>query len=384
MKRIIFSLFTACVALNVIGMCQDTTSSKSSSSLKTIPMVVEEHPVVGTITNLTRVEKPKEGPMVTYSHVDVLKGCCALSYSPVIELEKLEETDDVRLFFREITHSESSFAGLTKKVGTTLVVAFPGTRTSHSMGTLMSDVKADISGLGSDGGFVTTLANTLAKKDIVAYPGFSKEVMLFYNEMFRRISSYDGISEIHFTGHSKGGGISILSALKYAVDSRVRFVKPSIKVFTFAAPPVLNAVGVDFFHDIIGEYNAICIYNNTDIVPYSSMFFSLFSWWGKDSSYRHVGIQANISKTMSKASDVKAEAEKIIADGIANGWSMSLAAKHLLKLSLASHGLDSFSCEAIREVMQRMRGRYSVNPYMDRNEIGRDATPFFASLMFWK
>lgn len=353
-----------------------------ASELPRDPIGLAKVPIIEEVDQGIRAVEIIEGPMVSYSFVDVLKGCCALAYTPLIKLEELQEADDIGLFFREEGRSEKSFAGLTKKIGDALIVAFPGTRTGHSVGSLISDVKADAKGMGKDEGFVQSLGlSEFATSKIVAYPGFASEVIMFYRKMFQQIEKYTGIREIYFTGHSKGGGVSILSALKYALDPQNHFTKNAIKVFTFATPPVLNTAGLHLFHRTIGEYNAVCIYKNADIVPYSAMFFKFFSWFGKDTGYHHVGIQANISKHTDKVSDFSTEVQGMVAECTANGWAVSVIAQNLLKVALAAHSLDDFSCEAIREVMQRMRGNYGVNPYMDRNKIGRDERPLFA---FWK
>ena len=242
--------------------------------------------------------------------------------------------------------------------------------------------------------------------------------MEFYEAMQDQINSYDGVEEICFTGHSKGGAVAILTALRYAFDTQYGKLKKfrihnAIKVYTFAAPCVLNDEGVSLFHRIIDPYNAICIYKNLDAVPYLPFAFSVLpERWKKGADFYHIGVQANISKSGKEVLDSALEMTGIkslfnkksmtnldVVSSLKKQVEQMKIAENPVKLALniasniasqigkdigKAHLIANFSDDSISEIVDRIKGNYDLNQEMGRNRIGRDSRPFLRSLAFWK
>lgn len=284
--------------------------------------------------------------------------------------------------------------------------------TSSTLKAAVSDLIADIKGIGDDGGF----ADSLEREGVVVHSGFAKEIMEFYEAMLNEINSYEKVREIHFTGHSKGGGVAILTALKFASDverGRInRFQdENAIKVATFAAPCVLNSKGIKMFHDVIGPYNGICIYKNLDAVPYLPFALSVLpKKWTGGADFRHVGVQANISKkgkevlgsvlemvgikpSPAKGIDLLCEIVKTLdnpgelikkVERLHNPGGLALetifqAGKDVYN----AHLMGNFSGNQIQEICDRVVINWRKRS-VDRNTIARDENPLLKSLMFWK
>lgn len=344
-----------------------------------------------------------EAPMIPYQHVHVLKACCSLAYARPLELER---EGSVKLFYRG-TNDTDEFAGFIKEVGynvdddsgriNTLVVSFPGTRGGGTLKESIGDIFTDLWAFGEDGGFV----NSLQREGVAVHSSFAEEVMCFYASMLRAIKSYinEKVKEIHFTGHSKGGGEAILAALRFASDikrdigannsvfqyvfgneaqevfSLFRSVfgrDNAIKVFTFSAPAVINKNGKDLFYEVIGRKNVVCIFKNLDIVP------DLPYLAGK--GLRPIGIQANISKGSELG--YQEEVNRIVESCEEGVWMVT--SEFVKNFVMKSHKLDGFNEDLIWMIMRRIEGNYENDPNMDENIMGIDRKPILRKLMIWK
>ncbi len=430
MRKSLFVL-VACCSLNMV--CAQRNTEWGTSATRSRPLQ-------------SAIAKIAEDPVISKNYInEVLKDCCSLAYEEESELQKR----GFKLFYRggiENEGKKDKFAGFIRQEDDKLIVSFPGTRLDEKLIKLaselaescretlkwlvpgmksdrdvdvlaglissgskavrdasalkaaVSDLIADIKGIGDDGGF----ADSLEREGVVVHSGFAKEVMEFYEAMLDEINSYKGVREIHFTGHSKGGGVAILTALKFASDVERgginRFQdENAIKVATFAAPCVLNPEGADMFHNIIDPYNAICIYKNLDAVPYLPFALSaLPNKWTGWANFFHVGVQANISKkgrevlgsllemTGMRQLSLKELIEKAV--GLRNpGW---LAAWKVIlqtgKDVYNAHLMANFSYDSVNEIVGRISDNYKKDQNMSRNRIGRGKRPFFRSLAFWK
>ena len=261
----------------------------------------------------------------------------------------------------------------------------------------VGDIFTDLWAFGEDGGFV----NSLQREGVAVHSSFAEEVMCFYASMLRAIKSYinEEVKEIHFTGHSKGGGEAILAALRFASDikrdigannsvfqyvfgneaqevfSLFRSVfgrDNAIKVFTFSAPAVINKNGKDLFYEVIGRKNVVCIFKNLDIVP------DLPYLAGK--GLRPIGIQANISKGSELG--YQEEVNRIVESCEEGGWMVT--SEFVKNFVMKSHKLDGFNEDLIWMIMRRIEGNYENDPNMDENIMGIDRKPILRKLMIWK
>jgi hypothetical protein len=145
---------------------------------------------VPSVAMETKHEEEIEGILVPHQFVSCLKECCELAYEPVT---KIEEQKNFSLFFSDISCSDESFCGFVRKIGNSLVVAFPGTRGGHPF---LSDLWKDISAFTSD----TSYCESLKKDNIAVHSGFAADVMNFYDAMFNTIEK-EHFDDIFFTGH---------------------------------------------------------------------------------------------------------------------------------------------------------------------------------------
>ncbi len=156
--------------------------------------------------------------------------------------------------------NQSNFGGIVVKEGRKLIVAFPGTRTDQFAETLVADVKADLGVYPlwfGDGGF----SNAVGEYEILVHAGFARVVEGYWDDMMARIRESGDFDEVYFTGHSKGGGVALLSALKYAHEQRVPRNAHKVKVFTFAAPAVFRGdPGVELFYRYVHGLDTVCLY----------------------------------------------------------------------------------------------------------------------------
>ncbi len=316
-------------------------------------------------------------PFVDHTFVNELKGLCSLVRGKLVDedgtgLEALEREGKIGLFFRGTSKEEANFAGMVQKIGNRLVVVFPGTRCEHFVGTTASDVVTDVRFRGDDGGFLESIG-----EGGVVHAGFAKEVMEFWPNLSACMARFSGYDEVFFTGHSKGGGVALLTAFKYAHEHHDEMVRcPNfVKVFTFSAPPVFSEGLRNTFHESIDGRNVVCIYTNRDAVPYSALPVDL----------THVGMPANISFCQVPVEEATQEARFIVEKlyGIYKGSSADAVALAQWAVStiVDSHCLDGFSAGQIREVMERMKANYSKNPYMDLNAMGRNDPSSICSIM---
>lgn len=262
--------------------------------------------------------------------------------------------------------NQSNFGGIVAREGRKLIVAFPGTRTDQFAETLVADVKADLGVYPlwfGDGGF----ADAVGEPEILVHAGFARVVEGYWDDMVARIEEAGEFDEIYFTGHSKGGGVALLSALKYAQKQRIPRSTHKVKVFTFAAPAVFRGdPGVELFYRHIDGLDAVCLYKNTDMVPYSTQPFDC----------RHVGIQGNI--------DLLKEDVKKIGGGL---FSIVKAGYHVYKkewlkavselpntfqpVFIENHYLEQFTGEQIDAEMEVINYNYQHHPEMSINFMGK-------------
>ncbi len=252
-----------------------------------------------------------------------------------------------------------------------MIIAFPGTRTDQMLGTVIIDVAEDASMFGSDdGGF----SNSIGMENVLVHNGFAKEIMEFWKNMMVYVGKHTNYNEVYFIGHSKGGGMALLTALKYVCENSIPKGSNFVKIFTFAAPAVFRGKeGYDFFHQHIDGRNTICIYKNLDIVPCLVPGY-----------FVHVGILANISKKLESMGNIKEEVSglgtSLAACVSSNAKTSALKVvaaltKHIASNAVKSHFLTNFSRAQIREVMERIKKNYFEDPEMDFSEMGREKSP---------
>ena len=239
-----------------------------------------------------RVRPRSDLPVATsvdYRFVNKLKAMSSLvyDYSTLVAADKtglkaLEQKGEFALFFRGTSREESNFAGMVNKIGNRLIITFPGTRTDRPVSSV--DKAANIHYKGDDGGFLESVEG-----DGFVHAGFAKEVMEFWPNLSACIARFSGYNEVFFTGHSKGGGVALLAALKYAYEHHDEMVRcPNfVKVFTFAAPQVFSKESAETFHGNLEDRNVICIRKSLDpFIGLSEMF-----------SFVPVGTQATAALT---------------------------------------------------------------------------------------
>lgn len=347
-----------------------------ASSCFCLPALSMDRPVPAANVG-ARAQQVVRAPFVDHSFVNELKGLCSLVYGKLVDedgtgLEALEREGRLSLFFRGVSRVEANFAGMVQKIENKLVIVFPGTRCGHFLGTTASDVVADVRYRGDDGGFL----DRIGRRGTV-HAGFAKEVMEFWPNLSACIARFSGYDEVFFTGHSKGGGIALLRAFKYAREHHSEMARcPNfVKVFTFSAPPVFSEELRSTFHKSVDGRNVVCIYKNRDAVPYSALPVGL----------THVGIPANISFCQVPVDEATQEARFIVERlyGIYQGSSADAVAlaQWAVTTIVNSHCLDGFSASQIREVMERMKANYGKNPYMDLNALGRNDPSSICSVM---
>lgn len=306
-----------------------------------------------------------------YTFVNKLKGYCVEVREPLKKLKKLEKEGTFKLFFRKIEtneeetnpvgeeedEKEACFAGLVRQIGNKVIIAFPGTRTDQQAATLYKDLETDLSALPncSAGNFSMSLGYT----EHIAHEGFAKEVAEFWTDLEKCIGECQSYNEIFFTGHSKGGAIALLSALKFSHSRGLSRDSNFVKVFTFAAPPALRkGSGVTLFNNHIGKGNAVGIRKCIDLIPHSS----------KPVGCVHVGIQEDIS--VETDAPAQTLAESIYDNVIGRDRNSSLpsaimrvildAGKTTAGECFKAHLLDGILPEHIKNVMERVNLKYRL------------------------
>ena len=80
-------------------------------------------------------------------------------------------------------------------------------------------------------------------------------------------------TQIVFTGHSLGGALATLGALKYSLDNEIHKASNLVKVVSFCAPNLGNHDFCNFFYKNFNEANIIRVYTESDLISYLPPFF---------------------------------------------------------------------------------------------------------------
>ena len=198
----------------------------------------------------------------------VLRNLCLKVYDGQDGLNEVAGIErDFRLFLPDQAERAGDLSGVVSRLTGTnsLVVTFPGSRT-ESPRLMGRDWVSNIDVLrprGDDG-----FSAQFGERDFLVHPGYARKVNGYWNNMMREIGNAGPFDEIYFTGHSKGGGVALLSALKYAHENQDLIGQHRIKVVTFCAPPVFwGAQGTQLFYGHLDHSDVARFYKTVDLVP---------------------------------------------------------------------------------------------------------------------
>jgi len=198
----------------------------------------------------------------------VLRDLCLKVYDGREGLRGVEGIErDFSLFLPDQAERAGDLSGVVSRLTGTnsLVVTFPGSRTESPR--LMERDWAsnfDILRPRGDDGF----SAQFGEREFLVHPGYARKVNGYWNNMMTEIENAGPFDEIYFTGHSKGGGVALLSALKYAHENPHLIGQHRIKVVTFCAPPVFwGAQGTQLFYGHLDHSDVARFYKTIDLIP---------------------------------------------------------------------------------------------------------------------
>ena len=118
-------------------------------------------------------------------------------------------------------------------------------------------------------------------KEAKIHPGFVRLLLNSYENMNNAISKVcnenkfiQKNTQIIFTGHSLGGALATLGALKYSLDNEIHKASNLVKVVSFCAPNLGNHDFHNFFYENFNDANIIRVYTESDIISHLPPFFN--------------------------------------------------------------------------------------------------------------
>lgn len=244
------------------------SSSSTSEELDESQFVVIEN-LQGDLDKLC---PPKIAGLTKEDLLRIAELCCA-AYSTDDSITEIQESCQGHLAtgysllpFRD---DDSNHAGNIYFKGNEIVVAYRGTWN-------FSDVTTDLYALLS----IPQFLNNIGRVHKGFYDQFceSEQFILDHIKLHctqRNIAAQD--LKIVVTGHSMGGALATIFALKFALESP----QPNVKVVTFGSPRVFDFPAADYYNRKIGNDTVRVVQHHIDPVP--TMTTGTFG-------YKHVGL----------------------------------------------------------------------------------------------
>jgi hypothetical protein len=207
---------------------------------------------------LNKLFPPKLAGLTKHDLLRIAELCCA-AYSTDDSITEIQESCQGHLAtgysllpFRD---DDSKHAGNIYFKGNEIVVAYRGTWN-------LSDVSTDLNALLS----IPPFLNNIGRVHKGFYDQFceSEKFILDHIKLYcaqRNIAAYD--LKVVVTGHSMGGALATIFALKFALENP----QALIKVVTFGCPRVFDFPAADYYNRKIGNDTVRIVQHHIDPVP---------------------------------------------------------------------------------------------------------------------